>query len=118
MPTEFVVSRQSSPRTVRRARELRRRVACAEVVLWEVLRARRLDGVKFCMQHPVGPYLVEFYAPRFRVAVEIGGPDCCRRALLALHKVMLVRLKEDEVLRDLPGCLRRIRAALEEPLPL
>ena len=40
---------------IARARELRRDSSLPERICWELLRARRLDGIKFRRQHPIGP---------------------------------------------------------------
>ena len=56
-----------------RARELRVQATGAEKILWEHLRNRRLNGIKFRRQHPLGPYIVDFYCPAHRLVVEIDG---------------------------------------------
>ena len=43
-----------------RSRELRKSMTEAERLLWWALRKRRLDGVRFRRQHPIGPYVVDF----------------------------------------------------------
>jgi len=43
-----------------------------EARLWQVLRERP-GGIKFRRQHPVGPYIVDFYCPAARLAVEVDG---------------------------------------------
>ena len=44
-----------------------------EVGLWGHLRRRQLGGFRFRRQHPVGPYILDFYCPEARLAVEIDG---------------------------------------------
>jgi very-short-patch-repair endonuclease len=56
-----------------RARELRKQATPAEKVLWEQLRNRRLKGIKFRRQHPLGTYIVDFFCPAHRLVVEIDG---------------------------------------------
>ena len=56
-----------------RAKELRKQPTSAEKILWEYLRDRRLLGLKFRRQHPLGTYIVDFYCPAFRLVVEIDG---------------------------------------------
>ncbi len=56
-----------------RARELRRKATPAEIVLWNQLRDRRLKGFKFRRQHRVGPYVLDFYSSRARLAIELDG---------------------------------------------
>jgi very-short-patch-repair endonuclease len=45
---------------VERARELRRDGSRAERICWELLRAKRLSGIKFRRQHSIGPYFADF----------------------------------------------------------
>ena len=44
-----------------------------EMVLWELLRDRRLDGCKFRRQHPLGRYIADFYCAESGVVVEVDG---------------------------------------------
>jgi very-short-patch-repair endonuclease len=43
-----------------RARRLRKEATQAERVLWEGLRGRRLQGLKFLRQYPIGPFIADF----------------------------------------------------------
>jgi 2-isopropylmalate synthase len=56
-----------------RARGMRRAPTDAELRLWRLLRDRRLDGLKFRRQVPVGPYIVDFLCPGSRLIVEADG---------------------------------------------
>jgi len=56
-----------------RARQLRKQATTAEKILWKHLRNRRLNGIKFRCQHPLGRYIVDFYCPTHRLVVEIDG---------------------------------------------
>ena len=58
--------------TVAKARALRRVMSRPEARLWEVLRTRP-DGLKFRRQHPVGPYILDFYCPAAKLAIEVDG---------------------------------------------
>ena len=59
-------------RKIGRARQLRRSLSLPEAKLWTLLRTRP-DGFKFRRQHPVGPYIVDFYCPEARLAIEVDG---------------------------------------------
>jgi Protein of unknown function (DUF559) len=48
-------------RTFARAGALRHRMSLPEVVLWQALRQRRLAGLRVRHQHPIGPYILDFY---------------------------------------------------------
>ena len=60
-------------KTFRRAVELRRDLSLPEVLLWECLRARRLEGLRFRRQHPVGPYVLDFFHAEGKLAIEVDG---------------------------------------------
>ncbi len=45
----------------------------AEVILWQILRGAQLDGLRVRRQHPIGPYILDFYCPKARLAVEVDG---------------------------------------------
>jgi very-short-patch-repair endonuclease len=60
--------------TLKRARRLRQALTGPEVGLWVRLRYRQLGGFRFRRQHPVGPYILDFYCAEARLAVEIDGP--------------------------------------------
>ena len=64
--------RQTTRATVAKARELRRAMTPPEAILWQVLRSRP-EGLKFRRQHPVGPYVAEFYCPSRKLIVEVDG---------------------------------------------
>lgn len=55
-----------------RAREMRRKPTRSEAALWQMLRNRRL-GVKFRRQHPALGWILDFYCPEAKLAVELDG---------------------------------------------
>ena len=111
---------RSGERTVSRARELRRDLSLPEVLLWEQLRGGRLQGLRFRRQHPVGPYVLDFFCPASRLAVEIDGGqhdlpeaivrDGRRDAWLASQGIKILRIPASDILDDhlLDGALRLI----------
>jgi very-short-patch-repair endonuclease len=56
-----------------RARRFRKTLTGAELGLWVGLKNRQLGGFKFRRQHPIGPYILDFYCPEAPLAVEIDG---------------------------------------------
>ena len=65
--------RRDQPWKTNRARVLRANDTLAEAKLWQELRNRRLGGLKFVRQAPVGPYFVDFLCRERRIIVEIDG---------------------------------------------
>ena len=59
--------------TLKRAKRLRRPMTPQELGLWLRVKNRQLGGFKIRRQHPVGPYILDFYCAERRLAVEIDG---------------------------------------------
>src|SRR5689334_16373959 len=64
--------RKKLGRDVVKARELRRHMSLPETLLWRLLR-RAPNGVAFRRQHPIGPYVLDFYCPSAKLAIEVDG---------------------------------------------
>ena len=45
----------------------------AEVALWLMIKNRQLDGERFRRQFSIGHYVVDFYCPKYKLAVELDG---------------------------------------------
>lgn len=65
--------RPKHPMMIDRARGLRRRSPPPERILWAILRGRRLGGLKFRRQEPIGPYVVDFCCRERKLVVELDG---------------------------------------------
>ncbi|MDI3342037.1 MAG: endonuclease domain-containing protein [Sphaerobacter sp.] len=108
--------RGTPPDGVAAARLLRRHLTPAEAVLWDALRGRKLQGLKFRRQHPIGPYVADFYCPSLRLVIEVDGEvhdqqrayDAARTEHLAAFGYRVVRLRNEDVLHDLDSVLRRL----------
>ncbi|HEX5452938.1 MAG TPA: endonuclease domain-containing protein, partial [Stellaceae bacterium] len=120
-------SMRAPAKTFRRARELRRRMTLPEVVLWQALRQGRLAGLRFRRQHPIGPYVLDFYCPSACLAVEVDGlvhdaavrvrRDARRDAWLDERGVRVMRVTTKDVLHDegFEGVLTAIENAAGAP---
>ncbi len=95
-----------------KARENRRRPTPAENKLWfEVLRDRRLSGLKFTRQKPLDHYIVDFYCAELMLAIEIDGDshdgsrryDEARTRRLNALGVEVVRYANAEVMSNVEG---------------
>ncbi|MEI6805074.1 MAG: DUF559 domain-containing protein [Myxococcaceae bacterium] len=56
-----------------RARILRRSSTRSEEILWEILRRKNLGKHKFRRQHPIGPYVIDFYCAKRQLGIELDG---------------------------------------------
>jgi very-short-patch-repair endonuclease len=61
------------PNLKRRARQLRKESTLAEVLLWQHLKKRQRRGIDFHRQKPIDEFIVDFFAPKLMLAVEIDG---------------------------------------------
>jgi len=117
---KWVVPEPVRRRTVGIAREFRHVPTRAEAMLWEELRNRRLDGIKFRRQQPIGPFVVDFYAAEHRLVLEIDGGvhhsqqerDLERQSLLESLGLRVLRIPTETVEQNLAAALTTIRAAL------
>lgn len=106
------------PKTIRRAKALRRTMSLPEVLLWQGLRKGEL---KFRRQHPFGPYILDFYCDEAKLAVEIDGSshnmgdqpasDVRRDAWLSEQGVETLRLSAVDVLKGLDATLQVVAAS-------
>lgn len=115
-----------------RARDLRRRQTRAEAILWQYLRASRLDGLRFRRQHPIDRYFVDFACVSLRLVVELDGKihdedqqqldDYHRQQAIEALGWSVMRFPNDQVIEALPTVLEAIKAqaklaGAETPLP-
>jgi very-short-patch-repair endonuclease len=56
-----------------RAREMRRKMTPAEAKHWSRIRGDQLGGLRFRRQHPIGPFITDFFCPGKRLVVEVDG---------------------------------------------
>ncbi len=52
------------------AQRFRQELTLPEGLLWRQLKGRKIGGLQFRRQHPVGPYILDFYCEALRLAVE------------------------------------------------
>ena len=101
------------------ARKLRRQATKPEDILWELVRGRRIDGLKFRRQAPFLAYTADFLCFERKLVVEIDGRqhladrdyDATRTAEIESHGFVLIRFSNEEVLNDRDAVVAKIRAA-------
>lgn len=110
------------PAVWERARELRKQPTTAEKILWRAIRKRKLDGIKFRRQHVIHRFIVDFYCPKAKLAIEIDGDihrfqveyDKARQEYLTEHGYRIIRFENQEVMNDLKSVLGRLLEACKE----
>ncbi|MFN0076747.1 MAG: endonuclease domain-containing protein [Prosthecobacter sp.] len=91
------------------ARKLRQDATDPEALMWGCLRDRRVNQRKFRRQHPIKPYVLDFYCADLRLAIELDGGqhnsvegklhDKARAAFLRSQGIKTLRFTNDEVMR-------------------
>jgi very-short-patch-repair endonuclease len=62
-----------NPHLKSKARLLRKNMTDSERKLWSQLRDKQLLGVQFYRQKPIGNYIVDFFAPKAKLVIEVDG---------------------------------------------
>src|SRR5579884_2354488 len=107
------------PTVQQMARSLRREMTPEERILWNALRGHQVAGLGFRRQHPVGKFILDFYAPSHLLVVELDGKwhdaqqekDRERSAYLQSHGYRVLRFRNEEVRMNLSRVLEQIRQA-------
>ena len=119
---KIVVSPEVRRKTVEIAREFRKTPTRSESVLWEALRGKKLDGIKFRRQQSVGYFVVDFYNSEYRLVVEVDGlihefqqeADNSRQQILEELGLNVLRIKAEVVEKNLPMTLNLIRDRIQQ----
>ncbi len=100
-------------------KELRHHLTPAEAKLWTLLKQSQLDGRKFRRQHSVGYYILDFYCPSERLAVELDGAvhdsesaqeyDRERDMFLGYYRIKVLRFENKLVFQQTEAVLMEIK---------
>ena len=112
----------NNPKLKDRRKQLRKNQTEAEGLLWRQLRNKQINDLKFYRQYSVGGYILDFYCPSKRLAVEVDGGqhnapeyqayDKERSLYLKQHGITVVRFWNNEVKDNLPGVVDQIKKFL------
>ena len=104
------------------ARKLRHHQTQAELLLWTKIRRRKIQGVQFLRQKPLQNFILDFYAPSIRLAIELDGGQHCleaqrqkdlsRDAHLASMGIRTLRFSNLEVLKNTITVLSKISSTI------
>ena len=107
-----------------KARNLRARMTDSEQVLWARLRRKQLRSIQFYRQKPLDGAIVDFYAPKAKLVVEVDGSqhqapasiekDKRRSAALARQGIRVLRFNNLQVLHELDAVVETIFQALAD----
>lgn len=105
-------------------RVLRQNATKAEQLVWQRLRSRQVENCKFRRQYSVDYYVLDFYSPELKLAIELDGEshdsdeaiaaDQVRQAAIAALGIRFLRFTNQEVYAHLDGVIERIAEAVRE----
>jgi|WetSurSiteA1Bulk_404760.scaffolds.fasta_scaffold37505_1 very-short-patch-repair endonuclease len=114
---------RNDPILKQRRRDLRRDQTEAEKAFWLCVRNKQLYGLRFVRQYSIGPYILDFFCPVAKLAIELDGGqhnesdnreyDEARTKYLNSLGIEMIRFWNHEVLLDIQSVLRKVAAWIE-----
>lgn len=99
---------------------LRNNSTKAEIILWRFLKKKQIDGFKFRRQHSIGSFIVDFYCPEKRMAIELDGDvhevdkqaayDRIRQRKIESLGIKVLRFTNEDVIQNVEDVLKAIVA--------
>ncbi len=109
-----------------RTRRRRTQMTDSERAMWGRLRRKQVQAVQFYRQKPIGNYIVDFYAPKAKIVVEVDGSqhmeseqaarDLQRDAFLASQGLRVLRFDDRQVPKEIEGVMEAIAGAISGSL--
>jgi very-short-patch-repair endonuclease len=91
----------------------------AEKLLWDQLKNRKINGLRFRRQHPIDDFIVDFFCQEARLVIELDGGihdsqaqrerDIERTKILNEHGLQVVRFLNEDVEQNIMEVISRIR---------
>ncbi|HQO36620.1 MAG TPA: endonuclease domain-containing protein [bacterium] len=105
--------RNVEAQTKDRAREYRKIMSPAERRFWQHVRNKQLHGIYVRRQHPIGPYITDFFVPDLKIVIELDGhshdtrleKDAARDDYMKNQGYRVIRLQNEDVMKNLDGVL-------------
>ena len=109
-----------------RRRKLRNNMTHTEVILWNCIRRKQIHGVRFRRQFSIREFIVDFYSPELFLVVEVDGPihftdeeieyDIYRRSELENFGLTFLRIRNDDIYKNIEGVVKAISMQVESML--
>jgi len=113
----------ATPDVFLKARILRNNMTQTELLLWEEIKGNKLLGYKFRRQHPIASFIADFYCHKLNLIIEIDGEyhniesqiklDDERTEILEFQGVEVLRFTNNEVLKNMPEVLEKIKSFIK-----
>lgn len=109
--------------TTERAKALRRKETYTEKKLWKLLRDRKYKNLKFRRQHPLPPYIADFYCHQLKLIIELDGVthdsnakkkyDAQRDEFMLNQGYQIIRISDDDFIENPANLFVKIDALIE-----
>jgi len=103
-------------------RQLRNNSTDAERRLWFYLQNKQIDNTRWRRQYSVDQYILDFFSPELRLAIELDGGqhgesaqaahDQIRTQFLSSQDIVVLRFWNNDVLKNIEGVVERIREVI------
>lgn len=116
----------AKPIIFERAKAMRENMTLAEKAVWELLKGKKMLGLRFKLQHPIDIFIADFYCHSLKLVIEIDGGihksndqgeyDIGREAELKHWGIKVVRFTNEEVKDDIAHIQNEIERICTERL--
>ena len=121
-PRNIIIGQKVSPEKIKRAKELRQNMTPAEKILWQHLRAKRFNNLKFRRQQIIEGFIVDFYCHSLGLVIEIDGKihekqieyDRDRDKILSTKDLHILRFTNEQVIESIDSVLNTICEKIED----
>jgi len=107
-----------------RRRSLRKNMPVAEVILWSKLKNKQILGERFLRQYSVDQYVLDFYCPKLKLAIEIDGDshfipgeeeqDKARQDYIEAFGIRFLRFTNDDIYKNIDGVCQVVYTFVDE----
>ena len=115
---EYISSRHNQKEQTTLRKVLRNNATAPEALLWSRLKGKQVEGLKFRRQYGVGPYVIDFYCPELKLAIELDGEvhntyeavlyDKLRTKFLNENGIRVLRYKNEVIYQNVEAIFEDI----------
>ena len=118
----IIIGQKVTPEKVKLAKELRQNMTPAEKILWQHLRAKRFQGLKFRRQQIIEGFIVDFYCHSLGLVIEVDGKiheqqkdyDAAREKIIAAKELVVLRFSNQQITENIELVLKTIAKKIED----
>ena len=104
------------------SRNLRKKSTLSEVLLWNILKGKKIKGYQFVRQKPIDNYIVDFFCSKLKLIIEVDGishndkykRDQIRQQRLESWGFSVLRFYEKDIKKDIHAVIGAIEDWIEK----